>query len=744
MLYTARSRFFAVLALNLCVLSASGQKDGLVSAIVETAAGVVEVSSFSSGSLRITRGNKVSPELVFVEKSDGGEFRGRRPVFVNVEKREGETQVSSGALSATVSHRTGLVRFEKSGAGTILEERESGAKHVVFDSPENERLFGLGQFQDGALDIRSFPRSLVQVNTQISIPFLVSTRGWGLYWHTYSKVLFNPCKKRIPLVAEAPAGGGAAVRTVEVTTSSGGARESRREIAYTGAFETDKAGEYAFFFESGRSMARQQVVEIDGERVVENRNFWLPTGVGFKKRLPAGRHEARILAESRDEPALSMRKCAGETRFETESPLDGTDYVVYCGAPEEAISHFRADTGGTAALPDWAWGYWHCQERFKTQAELLAALRWFKERDLPLSVIVQDWLWWRPGTWNSMEWDEKRFPDPKGMAAECRAAGVRTMLSVWSKTAGESAFRSEMESAGGFVPGTEWIDFSKKEAADVYWKWFAKNCVSTGIDSWWLDAVEPENDDLHGRRLAMGDGDVYRNIYPLLVNMEADRRLRALRPGETPLVLTRCAFAGQQRHPCVMWSGDVGSGWDDLRKQIIAGLGFAAAAMPYWTSDAGGFFRPRGQYGDAAYRKRLVRWLQFATFCPVQRVHGYNTDSTPSRFGPETEKLICDQIRLRKRLEPYIKRTAKAAAERNAMIMRPLWDAPEGFETQYMFGQDILVCPVTSDAAAIDVWLPAGEWRDFHTGEPAAGGRVVRMETRMDRIPVFVKAGAVL
>ena len=203
-------------------------------------------------------------------------------------------------------------------------------------------------------------------------------------------------------------------------------------------------------------------------------------------------------------------------------------------------------------------------------------------------------------------------------------------------------------------------------------------------------------------------------MYPLLVNTEADRRMRALRPGETPLVLTRCAFAGQQRTASVMWSGDVGSSWDALRKQVVAGLGFAMAGFPYWTSDAGGFFRPGDQYANKAYHKVLARWVEFATFCPIQRVHGYKSDTTPSRFGPETEKILCDQIRLRERLRPYILETAREVASENAMFMRPLWEAPAGFETEYMFGRKMLVCPVVADVEEMDVWIPEGEWRDFH------------------------------
>ena len=703
---------------------------GRAAATIATARGEVKVSSFSEGGLRVTRGEPVSPELVF----DAG-----RAAQVEVERGRDFTRVKSGGLCAVVSHASGLVRFEDAAGRAILSERRVGDKEIAFDSPQGERLFGLGQFQDGQLDVRNLPRRLVQVNTQIAAPFLVSTRGWGLYWHNYSKIEFNECTDFVELRKT----GDGAASEVEVTTASGGAKERRRGVALEGEFAVEGDGEYAFMLDCGRDMARMQHVEIDGAAVVNNENVWLPPAVGFRLALKSGSHKVRVVSDSGDRVSLAFRPDRCETTFRSDV-AGGTDYVVYAGRPEEAIAHFRADCGGTAALPDWAWGYWHCQEHFVTQNDLVKAMRYFKDRDLPLSVIVQDWQWWRDGTWNSMEWDPRRFPDPKAMVDECHERGVRVMLSVWSKAEGDSAFRRALDDAKGFIPGTPWIDFSNKPVADLYWKWFAERLVSTGVDAWWLDAVEPENDALRGRALAMGSGDMYRNIYPLLVNTEADRRMRELRPGETPLVLTRCAFPGQTRTSCVMWSGDVGNKWSDLRNQIVAGLGFASAGFPYWTSDAGGFFRPADQYVNRDYKKRLVRWMQFATFCPVQRVHGFVSDTTPSRYGEETERLLNDQIRLRERLRPYILRVAKDVVENNAMMMRPLYDAPKGFETEYMFGPDLLVCPVTADVEEMDVWLPAGDWRDFHTGEPLAGGRVVKAKTPLDRIPVYIRANATL
>ena len=705
--------------LNLCLCSAACA----ATEIVRTASGDIAFSSFADGSIRVTRGARVDPELVFTAKDSAPLAR---------QETDERVTLSAGALAATVDTRTGLVSFARDGR-VILAETEVKAKEIAFDSPKGEKLYGLGQFQDGQLDIRNLPRRLVQVNTQASVPFLVSSRGYGLHWHSYARVDFNPCPDKIALTEEKSA---SATRSVAVTTNSGNAQEERREVVLSGAFEAPADGEYAFDLDSGLKMSRQQIVEVDGRCVVSNTNVWLPPTIGFRLVLAKGRHAVRVLADSRDRPTLGIRPDRDETRFVSDFAR-GTDYVVYAGDPAETVAAFRRDCGGTAKLPDWAWGYWHCQERFATQQELLDALHYFRKNGLPLSILVQDWFWWLDDTWNSMEWSKARYPDPKAMLDECHDAGVRVMLSVWPKATGDCRFTHEMEAIGGFVPGTSWIDYSKKEAVDLFWSWVGRNLASVGVDAWWLDAVEPENDDLENRTWTLGDGNEFRNVYPLLVNVAAERKQREM--GREPLVLTRCAFAGQVRTPCVVWSGDVGSEWKDLRTQVIAGLGMAMAGVPYWTTDGGGFFRPADQYTNRDFQKRFVRWVQFATFCPIMRVHGHKTDNTFSRFGAETERLLSEQVRLRESLRPYVKRLADAAVKENALMMCPLFGAPKGFETEYMFGPELLVCPVTDDVTEMDVYLPEGDWEEFFTGERFAGGKIIRVRTPIERIPVFRK-----
>ena len=307
-------------------------------ASVPTEAGVVKISSFSKGSLRVTRGESVSPELVF---APGRSFK------VDVKKGAGETRVKSGKLTAVVSHKTGLVRFVGADGREVLAERRVSDKSIAFDSPEKERLFGLGEFQDGQLDIRNLPRRLTQVNTQVSAPFMVSTRGFGLYWHNYSKIEFNECTDEIALSKT----GDGAETEVNITTESGGAKEKRKGVVLEGSFRAASDGEYAFMLDCGRDMSRKQIVEIDGVVMVKNENVWLPPTIGFRASLKAGEHKVRVIADAHDRTRLTVRPDRNETTFASDV-AEGTDYIVYLGAPEKAIARFRADVGGTAALPD--------------------------------------------------------------------------------------------------------------------------------------------------------------------------------------------------------------------------------------------------------------------------------------------------------------------------------------------------------------------------------------------------------
>ena len=406
-------------------------------------------------------------------------------------------------------------------------------------------------------------------------------------------------------------------------------------------------------------------------------------------------------------------------------------------------------------MPQWALGYIHCRERFHSQDEILKTAQHFRQEELPVDVIVQDWQYWGKYGWNAMKFDEDHYPTPSLMTDSLHRMNMRLMVSVWSKIDRKSEVGRQMAADGHYIPGTDWIDFFNPASADAYWKNFSQRLLPVGIDAWWQDATEPENDDLVGRRVWNGRyaGERFRNVYPLLVNKTVFEGLMNDRPNQRPMILTRCGYTGIQRYGSAMWSGDVGNDWKTLRQQIIAGLGMQAAGIPWWTYDAGGFFRPANQYKDTAYVKRMLRWIQTAVYLPLMRVHGYMSNTEPWEYGPKAQAAIVRCLNERYSLMPYIYSQAAAVSFDGSTLMRPLVfdfpDDPEALrqECEYMFGPSLLISPVTEpDATQWTTYLPQHDagWYDYHTGRHYDGGQYVTTTIDDTFIPVFVKAGSIL
>ncbi len=669
-------------------------------------------------------------------------------------------------LRAAVDRKTGAITFSDATGRAFLRElpgsrlvaastvqgEKTWAVAQSFDSPAEERLFGLGQFQDGFLNVRDLPRRLTQVNTQIAIPMLVSSRGYGLLWHNYGLTEVNPADTRVELSAGGGEAGGAA-NAVDVTTTEGTRREVRKDGVFTGRFTVERAGRHAFFLDVGQAMARRWRVEIDGVKMVDVENLWLPPTTSWFGDLAAGEHTVRVVGVKEDKPSLSFRPARERTEFRSPA-ADGVDYVVIAGRGDDIVSAYRRLTGPAPMMPRWALGYIHCRERYKSQDELLANAAEFRARRLPMDVIVQDWQYWGRHGWNAMRFDEADYPDPAAMVRALHAQNTRLMLSVWSKIDPKSGLGREFAAREFFIPGTQWVDFFNPAAASFYWENFRDKLLPLGIDAWWLDATEPENDDLLGRRTHAGPGETVRNIYPLAVNRTVYEGLRRDAPDRRPLILTRSAFAGQQRYSSVTWSGDIGNSWDTLRRQVAAGLGYVVTGLPWWTTDTGGFFRPGGgQYRDAGFHERFLRWLQYSTFTPLMRVHGYQSDTEPWRYGERVETESRRWLGLRYRLLPYIYSESARVSDKGSTLMRPLvMDFPADTRAldqthQFMFGPSLLVAPVLSPG--VDRWpvyLPEHDagWFDFWTGEHRAGGQTAEVPAPLERIPLHVRAGSIL
>ncbi len=656
--------------------------------------------------------------------------------------------VKSNDLKVTLDkkHQRLFIK-DKSGKTVFTATRhqfDGSEATLTFLSSKDECLFGLGQFQDGYSNVRGLSRRLTQVNTQISLPVLISSKGYGILWNNYGLTDFNPCHQSVKLQKRSGAG---KQEVVNVTSTEGGKKEVRERHLFEASIDIAEAGDYSLLLDVGQKMARRHNLCIDGQPVIEMQNLWLPPTASKIVHLSKGRHQLTAELTKDDAPTLYYNKVKDETTF--HSPIaTAVDYTVFIGSADEIIASYRELTGVCPQMPKWALGYIHCRERFHSSQEILETANRFRKENMPISLIVQDWQYWGKYGWNSMKFDEEFYPDPKALTDSLHKMDIRLMLSVWSKIDKNSDVGRQMVRDQYYIPGTDWIDFFNPQAASSYWQNFCERLLPLGIDAWWQDATEPENDDLVGRRVNNGrwSGEQVRNVYPLLVNKTVYEGLVAA--GREPMILTRCGFPGIQRYGSALWSGDVGNDWETFRRQIVAGLGVQAAGVPWWTYDAGGFFRPGDQYTNQDYIERMLRWIETSVYLPLMRVHGYMSNTEPWNYGAEAQQIITGCLKERERLRPYIEQCAERVAKEGYTIMRPLVfdfaNDPEALQQkyEYMFGPSLLICPITEPGVKEwKTYLPKNKegWIDYRTGKHYAGGQTITTPVDKAHIPVFIK-----
>ena len=705
----------------------------------------------------------LAPNAVRIQYLEGADTPDDLPDWVYVKHDEVKTDrfsIRTDPRRGTVElkDRKGHTLFRATAhrlkASTVAGEPTNEAT-LTFSSPAGECLFGLGQFQDGYSNVRGLMRRLTQVNTQIAVPMIISSKGYGVLWNNYGLTEFNPATDSVRLQRM---GEGGQSEVVNVTSTEGGRNEVRRRNMFGATMSVPADGDYALLLDVGQKMARRHQLSIDGQAVIDMQNLWLPPTAPTIVRLSKGTHRLSAELTDGDRPTVYYKKVDAQTTF--RSPVArAVDYTVLLGTPDEIIATYRKLTGPAPKMPSWALGYIHCRERFHSQDEILQTARRFRQERLPLSMLVQDWQYWGPTGWNSMQFDPRNYPDPKALTDSLHRMDIRLMLSVWSKIDKHSEVGRQMLTAGYYIPQTDWIDFFNPAAAAAYWHHFSERLVPLGIDAWWQDATEPENDDLAGRRVNNGRwaGERVRNVYPLLVCQtvwEGLRQVQAANKGSndaqaaqpSSFILTRSGFPGIQRYGAALWSGDVGNDWQTLRRQITGGLGLQAAGIPWWTFDAGGFFRPADQYTNKEYIERMLRWIELSVYLPLMRVHGYMSNTEPWNYGPEAQAVIARCLAERERLRPYIDSMAVAVSERGYTMMRPLVfdfaEDPEalGQKYEYMFGPRLLVSPITEPGVTEwPTYLPRSEggWQEIHTGQHYDGGQTVTTKVDHSFIPVF-------
>lgn len=549
-----------------------------------------------------------------------------------------------------------------------------------FRAYADEKIFGMGQRQHGLLDQKGCVLELLQRNTETSIPFAVSSRGYGFLWN-------NPAVGRA---------------------------------------------------EFGRSLTR-----------------WVAEA-GWQ-----------------------------------------LDYWVTAGSTAQILRHYADATGHAPDFPEWASGFWQSRLRYRSQDELLSVAREHRRRGLPLACIVIDFFHWtRQGEWR---FDPVAWPDPQAMVEELKALGVETMVSVWPTVNPNAEHHARMQDEGwlietarglpGLLPFVDpdtgplhrlamsYYDPTHPDARAFVFEQVRRGYHAQGIKGYWLDSCEPDLRPLQPEvlHLHLGTGLEVLNAYPMFHARAFHEGLQAL--GDTQaLLLCRSAWAGSQRYGCLLWSGDIQSSFAAFRDQIRGGLNAGLSGIGWWTTDIGGFYGGNGS--TAEFRELLVRWFQWAVFCPVLRLHGFRVpnDATPESLTPDQPygknmslvftdtggdnevwswgdavyAILRDCLFMRERLRPYAMAQMRAYSETGMPPLRPLFlefpDDPEAWsiEDQHLFGPSLLVAPVLEYRARTRwVYLPKGaNWTEVWTGRVHTGGQRIEVDAPLEQIPVFCRDGA--
>ena len=666
-----------------------------------------------------------TPSIVRVVKSPIGHTYEKhglvviaRPDDVQITQK-GHT-VSSDALTVSLDAKTGALTFTAKGK-TLLREKgaglfeprtegpDSGAYRVTqcFQLDKDEAIYGLGTIQNGKINRRGEHKLMEQSNLEDFQNVLQSIKGWGIYWDNYSRTQFD-------------------------------------DDAVKGMSFSSEVGDCVDY------------------------------------------------------------------------------YFMYGGSADGVIAQMRHLSGDVPMFPLWTYGFWQCKERYKSATELLGVVDQYRALQVPLDGIIQDWQYWGSNyLWNAMDFLTEEYANGEQMIRDVHQKHAHFMISIWASFGPKTKAYRQLDEKGllfdfetwpqsgltfwpprmDYPSGVRVYDAFSPVARDIYWQ-HLKPLLDKGTDAWWMDSTDPDffnpkESDYDHRAGANGTWRSLRNAFPLETVKGVYHNQRQTEHQKRVFIMTRSAFAGQQHYGSGLWSGDVASSWDMLRKQVPAGLSYSLTGCPNFNTDIGGFFC--GSYNtkgsgsapqNPQFQELYVRWMQYGLFCPVFRSHGADAPREIWQFGKRGEPVydaIESQIRLRYRLIPYLYSTAWQVTSNNESYLRPLfsdfaadkkvWNMTD----EFMFGRSILAAPIldpqytqeiviredamtgwdakqpaagdSNVAAAIDwstpktvtKYLPKGTlWYDFWTGKSYRGGQSVTLQTSLDRVPMFVRAGSIL
>lgn len=745
-----------------------------------------------------------------------------------------EAVLKTKSISATVSLSTGEIVFRDSTGNIILQEKTGGGKTItpvetdskklyqvsqVFESPSDEAFYGLGQPQTGIFNYKNKDVDLTQYNAVVSVPFLVSSRKYGLLWDNYSITSFGDNRKKQDLSSLSLTGtdgitkGLTASYTDKADSNKIFVRQQEDKIDYTfleslknipstfpmekgkvtweGFISSDSTGEHKFYLLASGYIKYW----LDGKLLLDKwREGWNPGPSFFTYPLEKNKKypiKIEWIPES-TQAFVSLKWLSPNTNLNNKMSISSEAaeeidyYFVYGETVDDIISGYRQLTGKAPIVPIWALGFWQSRERYKTQAEIENTVAEYRKRKIGLDNIVLDWSYWKEDAWGSQEFDSTRFPDPEGMIKKLHDEyNTHFMISVWPK------FYEGIENYKLFDQNNwlykqnikdqtrDWIgkgyvstfyDAYNTDARKGFWNLLNTKLFNKGVDAWWLDATEPDvlsNASIEKRKAlmnptALGSSIQYFNGYALQNAKGIYEGQRQTTNDKRVFILTRSAYAGMQRYGAATWSGDIAARFDELERQIPAGINFSLSGLPYWTSDIGGFFvedkydkpNPKGKALEE-WRELNTRWYQFGAFSPLFRSHGQYPYREIYNISPENHLAYKSMVyynQLRYRLMPYIYSAAGNIYHNNYTLMRGLImdfasdPNVKNIGDQYMFGPSLLVNPVYKQyATERKVYLPAGQgWYDLYTGKYNEGGQFINAAAPYEKMPLFVKEGSII
>jgi len=718
-----------------------------------------------------------------------------------------------------------VILQEQNGGGKTfkpinMDGHEGYTFRQVFESPSDEAFYGLGQHQSDEFNYKGKNEVLYQYNTKVSVPFIVSNKNYGILWDNYSLTRFGDPREyanlnqfklfdkngkevgltAIYLVNKDPKNVFVerTEKTIDyenletVTNFPKSFPFNNASISWEGQIQPTESGLFHFIL----YYAGYTKVYLDDSLVVAERwrTAWNPNSYKFTANLKAEKkHKIRIEWMPDGGISYISLKALSPVSAEEQSKLSlwsemgkQLDYYFIRGNnADQVISGYRTVTGKAQVMPKWAMGFWQSRERYKTQDELLSTLREFRRRQIPIDNIVQDWSYWNQDAWGSHEFDATRFPNPAAMVKEVHDSSARIMISVWPKFYSNTKHFKEFDEKGWMYKQAitdsvrDWIgtgykgsfyDAYSKGARELFWKQMNETLYSKNFDAWWMDAAEPDinsNASMEYRKKLMnptasGSSTEFFNAYGLMNAKGIYEGQRGTNNNDRVFLLTRSGFAGSQKYAAAIWSGDIGTRWEDMKAQISAGLNFSISGNPYWTMDNGGFCVEKryekakeGSEDQNEWRELNVRWNQFGAFVPLFRSHGQFPYRELWNIAPDNHvayKTMLYYTQLRYRLMPYIYTLAGMSYFNDFTIMRPL---VMDFGTdknvmnigdQYMFGSEMMICPVYEyKARTREVYFPQGAgWYNLFNGTFIAGGKKQTVAAPYERMPIYVAAGSIL